>query len=149
MHRNTILRPIPRRAPGQRAPQRRRLVSEESCAAPPFSFQGNWPGYFVSLKESFNVDEKFDPKHLCLRWDDCCTKNWKLMPTILLKAEKDKNNPVHKAKVKCLEKQMAILKTQLIENLKNEYDEKQKAENMIAMMKTYSWLCSELLRVKY
>ena len=143
MRRNTILRPIARR------PQRRRLVSEESDEQT-FSFQRGWRGYFTSSKEErLKIDEKFDPEHLCVLWGDCCTENWKLMPTPLLECQKDKNNPAHMAKVKCLEKQMKILKTQLIENLKNEYDEKRKAENMITMMKTYSWLCGELLRVKY
>ena len=67
----------------------------------------------------------------------------------IIAAEQDKKNPLNKAKVKSLEEEMKKLKKILLENLQNEYETPKQAASIISMMKTYSWLCNELLRVKF
>ena len=107
---------------------------------------GQFEGYF---KTDYNPDEKYDPNHLCLEWGECCTKNLNFKPSQLIAAEQDKKNPLNKAKVKSLEEEMKKLKKILLENLQNEYETPKQAASIISMMKTYSWLCNELLRVKF
>ena len=107
---------------------------------------GQFEGYF---KTDYNPDEKYDPNHLCLEWRECCTKNLNFKPSQLMAAEQDKKNPLNKAKVKSLETEMKKLKEILLENLQNEYETPKQAASIISMMKTYSWLCNELLRVKF
>ena len=107
---------------------------------------GQFEGYF---KTDYNPDEKYDPNHLCQEWGECCTKNFNFKPSQLSAAEEDKKNPLNKKKVKSLEGEMKKLKEILLKNLQDEYETPKEAETMIAMMKTYSWLCNELLRVKY
>ena len=107
---------------------------------------GQFEGYF---KTDYNPDEKYDPNHLCEEWGECCTKNLNFKPSQLTAAEQDKKSPLNKAKVKSLEGEMKKLKEILLKNLQDEYETPRQAETMISMMKTYSWLCNELLRVKY
>ena len=107
---------------------------------------GQFEGYF---KTDYDPDEKYDPNHLCEEWGECCTKNLNFKPSQLTEAEQDKKNPINKAKVKSLEGEMKKLKEILLKNLQDEYETPRQAETMISMMKTYSWLCNELLRVKY
>ena len=107
---------------------------------------GQFEGYF---KTDYNPDETYDPNHLCLEWGECCTKNLNFKPSQLIAAEQDKKNPLNKAKVKSLEEEMKKLKKILLENLQNEYETPKQAASIISMMKTYSWLCNELLRVKF
>ena len=107
---------------------------------------GQFEGYF---KTDYDPDEKYDPNHLCEEWGECCTKNLNFKPSQLIAAEQDKKNPLNKAKVKSLEAEMKKLKEILLKNLQDEYETPRQAETMISMMKTYSWLCNELLRVKY
>jgi len=107
---------------------------------------GQFEGYF---KTDYDPDEKYDPNHLCEEWGECCTKNLNFKPSQLIAAEQDKKNPLNKAKVKSLETEMKKLKEILLENLQNEYETPKQAASIISMMKTYSWLCNELLRVKF
>ena len=107
---------------------------------------GQFEGYF---KTDYDPDEKYDPNHLCEEWGECCTKNLNFKPSQLIAAEQDKKNPLNKAKVKSLETEMKKLKEILLENLQNEYETPKQAACIISMMKTYSWLCNELLRVKF
>lgn len=107
---------------------------------------GQFEGYF---KTDYDPDEKYDPNHLCEEWGECCTKNLNFKPSQLIAAEQDKKNPLNKAKVKSLETEMKKLKEILLENLQNEYETPKQPATIIAMMKTYSWLCNELLRVKF
>ena len=107
---------------------------------------GQFEGYF---KTDYDPDEKYDPNHLCEEWGECCTKNLNFKPSQLIAAEQDKKNPLNKAKVKSLEEEMKKLKKILLENLQNEYETPKQPATIIAMMKTYSWLCNELLRVKF
>ena len=107
---------------------------------------GQFEGYF---KTDYDPDEKYDPNHLCEEWGECCTKNLNFKPSQLIAAEQDKKNPLNKAKVKSLEEEMKKLKKILLENLQNEYETPKQAASIISMMKTYSWLCNELLRVKF
>ena len=107
---------------------------------------GQFEGYF---KTDYNPDETYDPNHLCLEWGEFCTKNLNFKPSQLIAAEQDKKNPLNKAKVKSLETEMKKLKEILLENLQNEYETPKQAASIISMMKTYSWLCNELLRVKF
>ena len=107
---------------------------------------GKFEGYF---KTDYNPDEKYDPNHLCPEWAECCTKNLNFKPSQLIAAEQDKKNPLNKAKVKSLETEMKKLKEILLENLQDEYETPKEPASIISMMKTYSWLCNELLRVKF
>lgn len=107
---------------------------------------GQFEGYF---KTDYDPDEKYDPNHLCEEWGECCKKNLNFKPSQLIAAEQDKKNPLNKAKVKSLETEMKKLKEILLENLQNEYETPKQAASIISMMKTYSWLCNELLRVKF
>ena len=107
---------------------------------------GLFEGYF---KINYNPDEQYDHMHLCAEWGECCSKNFALKPTHLIAAEQDKKNPIHKKKVKSLEKEMKSIKKIIIKNLLDEYENPRQPETIIALMKTYSWLCNELLRVKY
>lgn len=128
---------------------RRTWLDGNAKTATDFVFMGKdgqFEGYF---KTNYNPDEKYDPNHLCEEWDECCTKNLNFKPSQLTEAEQDKKNPLNKKKVKSLEGEMKKLKEILLKNLQDEYETPRQAQSMISMMKTYSWLCNELLRVKY
>ena len=123
----------------------RRRRNNIPCVTEDFIFTG-FEGYF---KSDYDPNEQYDSKHFCEKWSECCTKNLNLKPSHLMEAELDKKNPLNKKRVVSIEKEMKKLKEILLKNLQDEYETPKQPEAIIAMMKTYSWLCNELLRVKF
>ena len=126
-------------SPSQTRPPRRRRRQEIAQI---------WPGYFHNPDEEFNPDEQYDPSHNCLFWQECCSKNINLMPTFLRTMEGEAGNIYNEKKNKFLETEMLKVKAILLENIQNKYETKHNVEKIMAVIKTYTWYCNELLRVK-
>lgn len=127
---------------------RRRLNPPQNLNTP---FQASWKGFFVpqETKKTFNPKNIWDPNHICTTWKECCSENFYLAPTNLLKLEEKKGNIQHTHKMQFLETELNIIKNLIIEHLNNDFKNESQVKQLMAMMKTYTWLCSELIRVKF
>ena len=123
----------------RRPPRRRRRMDE---------VEQIWPGYFHNPDEKFDPDKQYDPSHSCLFWRECCTKNINLMPTPLRTMEGQAGNIYNKKKKKFIETEMLKVKAALLKSIQNKYETKHNVKKIMAVIKTYTWYCNELLRVK-
>lgn len=126
-------------------PRRGNIVRRRTTNDQKFLFDNNWAGFFVN---SFDPNQQYDPKHFCLDWKPCCMRNFQLMPSHLLKEQTTKNSTINQLTIQQLEKQMEITKTYLLNNI-NSLNQKHEIEHIIGILQTYTWLCKELLRVKF
>ena len=129
-------------------PFRRRLNPTQNLNIP---FQDSWKGFFTSkeMESTFQPTKIWDPNHICTSWKKCCSENFYLAPTHLLKLEEKKGSLQNKQKIKFLEKELNIIKNYIIKHLNNDFKNENQVKQLMAIMKTYTWLCSELIRVKF
>ena len=107
-------------------------------------FQGSWKGFFVpqETKSTFQPKKIWDPNHICTTWKECCSENFYLAPTHLLKLEEKKGNIQHKHKMQFLETELNIIKNLIIECLNNNFKNESQVKQLMSIMKTYTWICS-------
>ena len=105
-----------------------------------------WRGFFRGP----NVDptREYDPEHFCLNWNECCSKNILLKPTILSKLERDPSSTAHKKKLKWIEDKLNEQNKNITDNLKNDYKSKHEVDAIISRLKTYIWYANELAQIK-
>jgi len=102
-----------------------------------------WHGYF-----QFDPNNKYDSTHLCPIWQRCCWENLKLKPSHLIESEKKKGSRAHKIRLNILQKQLDNARDILKQNISN-YSTSHDLEKLIEILKTYTWLCNELLKIKF
>ena len=114
-------------------------------------FQASWKGFFIpkETKSTFQPNKIWNPNHICTTWKKCCSENFYLAPTHLLKLEEKKGSFQNKQKIKFLEMELNIIKNIIVKHLNNNFKNKNQVKQLMSMMKTYTWLCSELIRVKF
>lgn len=102
-----------------------------------------WHGYF-----NFDPKNKYDLHHSCPIWQRCCWENFKLKPSQLIELEKQKGSKAYKIRLGILQKQIDNARNILKQNISN-YSTPQDLEQLIEILKTYTWLCNELLKIKF
>jgi hypothetical protein len=110
---------------------------------------GVWNGFFILKDESYNPNEIYDPNHCCAVWKQCCSTNLLLKPRHLSTKEEESGSKLNIKRVQSIETELVIIKKQLLKALNKNIETKQNAMLLMGIMKTYSWLCSELIRLKF
>ena len=105
-----------------------------------------WCGFFHN-PENVDPDKKYDPKHSCIRWKPCCSKNLLLKPSNLLEIERDPSTNIHKRRVEWLKNNMKKQKKHIIDNLKDNYENTINIQKIQSMLKTYIWFLNELSQI--